>query len=101
MLDSTVGVKVQTFYDQSTLVRDSIRSVGDAILIGLIFAAIILVLFLRDWGSSLVAGLVIPASMSRREAVSEPNPSGLAARAVVEYALVNLERRGSLPRRAA
>jgi len=41
------------------------------------------------------------ASMSRREALSEPNPSGLAARAVVEYTLVNLERRGSLPRRAA
>ena len=41
------------------------------------------------------------ASMSRREAVSEQNPSGLAARAVVEYTLANLERRGSLPRRAA
>jgi hypothetical protein len=41
------------------------------------------------------------ASLSRREAVNEPNPSGLAARAVVEYTLVNLERRGSLPRRAA
>ena len=58
------GVKVQTFYDQSTLVRDSIASVRDAILIGLILAAIILVLFLRDWGSSLVAGLVIPATIA-------------------------------------
>jgi len=58
------GVKVQTFYDQSILVRDSIASVRDAILIGLILAAIILVLFLRDWGSSLVAGLVIPATIA-------------------------------------
>ncbi len=58
------GVKVQTFYDQSTLVRDSIDSVRDAILIGLILAAIILVLFLRDWGSSLVAALVIPATIA-------------------------------------
>src|SRR5258708_11616672 len=58
------GVKLQTFYDQSTLVRDSIASVRDAILIGLILAAIILVLFLRDWGSSLVAGLVIPATLA-------------------------------------
>src|ERR1700674_5740072 len=57
------GVKLQTFYDQSILVRDSIASVRDAILIGLILAAIILVLFLRDWGSSLVAGLVIPATL--------------------------------------
>src|SRR5579863_9667190 len=58
------GVKLQTFYDQSILVRDSIASVRDAILIGLILAAIILVLFLRDWGSSLVAGLVIPATLA-------------------------------------
>ena len=58
------GVHVQTFYDQSILVRDSIASVRDAILIGLILAAIILVLFLRDWGSSLVAALVIPATIA-------------------------------------
>ena len=58
------GVKVQTFYDQSVLVRDSIASVRDAILIGLVLAAIILVLFLRDWGSSLVAALVIPATIA-------------------------------------
>jgi CzcA family heavy metal efflux pump len=57
------GVKVQTFYDQSILVRDSIASVRDAILIGLLLAGVILVLFLRDWGSSLVAGLVIPATI--------------------------------------
>ena len=44
--------------------RDSIASVRDAILIGLVLAAIILVLFLRDWGSSIVAGLVIPATIA-------------------------------------
>jgi multidrug efflux pump subunit AcrB len=43
------GVKFTNFYDQSQLVRDSIASVRDAILIGLVLAAIILVLFLRDW----------------------------------------------------
>jgi CzcA family heavy metal efflux pump len=58
------GVKIQTFYDQSTLVHDSIASVRDAILVGLILAAAILVLFLRDWGSSIVAGLVIPATIA-------------------------------------
>src|SRR5665213_2840089 len=58
------GVKIQAFYDQSELVRDSISSVRDAILIGLVLAAIILVLFLRDWGSSIVAGLVIPATIA-------------------------------------
>ncbi|MES1260421.1 MAG: efflux RND transporter permease subunit, partial [Acidobacteriota bacterium] len=58
------GVKLQAFYDQSQLVRDSIASVRDAILIGLVLAAIILVIFLRDWGSSIVAGLVIPATIA-------------------------------------
>ncbi len=58
------GVQISSFYDQSELVRDSIKSVRDAILIGLILAAIILVLFLHDWGSSLVAGLVIPATVA-------------------------------------
>ncbi|MGI9072169.1 MAG: efflux RND transporter permease subunit [Bryobacteraceae bacterium] len=58
------NVNVVPFYDQSELVRDAIKSVRDAIFIGLILAAIILVLFLRDWGSSLVAGLVIPATIA-------------------------------------
>ncbi len=58
------GVKLDVFYDQSQLVRDSIASVRDAILIGLILACIILFLFLRDWSSSLVAGLVIPVTVA-------------------------------------
>jgi len=57
------GVTIAPFYDQSQLVRQSIASVRDAILIGLLLAAIILVLFLRDWTSSLVAGLVIPVTI--------------------------------------
>ncbi len=58
------GAKLETFYDQSELVNDSIKSVRDAILIGLVLASLILVLFLRDWGSSLVAGMVIPATVA-------------------------------------
>ena len=57
------GVEIQPFYDQSELVKDSIKSVRDAILIGLILASIILVVFLRDWGTSVVAGLVIPVTI--------------------------------------
>ena len=58
------GTKVESFYDQSELVSDSIKSVRDAILIGLVLAGVILVLFLRDWGTSIVAGLVIPATIA-------------------------------------
>ncbi len=58
------GVKLQPFYDQSQLVRDSIGSVRDAIVIGLLLACVILFLFLRDWSSSLIAGLVIPVTIA-------------------------------------
>ncbi len=58
------GVKLEPYYDQSQLVRESISSVRDAILIGLILACIILFLFLRDWSSSVVAGLVIPVTVA-------------------------------------
>src|SRR3984893_5014957 len=57
------GVHLEPFYDQSTIVHDSIASVRDAVLLGLVLSSIILVLFLRDWGTSLVAGLVIPATL--------------------------------------
>ena len=58
------GVKLDVFYDQSQLVRDSIASVRDAICIGLFLACVVLFLFLRDWTSSLVAGLVIPVTIA-------------------------------------
>ncbi len=58
-----LGVHIEPFYDQSTIVHESIASVRDAVLLGLLFSSVILVLFLRDWGTSLVAGLVIPATL--------------------------------------
>ncbi len=58
------GVSIKPFYDQSQLVSDSIKSVRDAIVIGIVLAAIILVFFLRDWGTSVVAGLVIPVTIA-------------------------------------
>jgi CzcA family heavy metal efflux pump len=57
------GIDIRPFYDQSELVSESIRSVRDAILLGLILASCIMVFFLRDFGTSLVAGLVIPATI--------------------------------------
>jgi CzcA family heavy metal efflux pump len=58
------GVKLEPYYDQSQLVRESISSVRDAILIGLVLACVILFLFLRDWTSSVIAGLVIPVTVA-------------------------------------
>jgi CzcA family heavy metal efflux pump len=58
------GVKLEPFYDQSQIVRESIASVRDAILIGLVLACFILFLFLRDWRSALIAGMVIPVTVA-------------------------------------
>jgi CzcA family heavy metal efflux pump len=58
------SVELRPFYDQSEIVTESITSVRDAILLGLVLASLIMVLFLRDWGTSLVAGLVIPATIA-------------------------------------
>jgi CzcA family heavy metal efflux pump len=57
------GVHLEAFYDQSTIVQQSIASVRDAVLLGIILSAAVLVLFLRDWGSSFVAALVIPVTL--------------------------------------
>ena len=56
------GVEMRPFYDQSNIVQESIASVRDAILIGLVLAGIIIWLFLRDWGS-MMTGLVVPVTM--------------------------------------
>jgi CzcA family heavy metal efflux pump len=58
------GVVLEPYYDQSQIVRESIASVRDAILIGLGLACVILYLFLRDWRSSAIAGLVIPVTVA-------------------------------------
>ena len=57
------GIQLQPFYDQSEIVTESIKSVRDAILIGMVLASLIMVLFLRDWGTSVVAVLVIPVTV--------------------------------------
>lgn len=57
------GVAISSYYDQSDIVKSSIQDARDTILIGLVLASIVLVAFLRDWGTSLVAGLVIPVTI--------------------------------------
>ena len=58
------GVKLVKWYDQSTLVTDSASSVRDAILIGLGLAGLVLLAFLRSLRVTLVAMLVVPATLA-------------------------------------
>ncbi|MBS1818638.1 MAG: efflux RND transporter permease subunit [Acidobacteria bacterium] len=57
------GVLVRPFYDQSDIVKDSMASVRDAIVVGLLLAGLVIWLFLRDWGTALMTGLVVPVTM--------------------------------------
>jgi CzcA family heavy metal efflux pump len=56
-------VRIAPFYDQSLLVRDSMNSVRDSIIIGLLLSVAILYAFLRNWGTTFVAILVIPVTV--------------------------------------
>jgi len=56
-------MELSFYYDQSLLVQESVRSVWEAIVIGLIFAVVVLYLFLKNWGSVLTAIVVIPVSV--------------------------------------
>ena len=57
------SVNLYKWYDQTELVRSSISAVEEAIGIGLIFAALVVLGFLRNWRVALVAMMVVPLSV--------------------------------------
>ena len=57
------GVKVVTFYDQAELVDKCVGTVSNALLLGMVFVILILVLFMGGISPSLVAALSIPFSI--------------------------------------
>src|SRR5438046_3768077 len=58
------GVKIADWYDQSDLIIASEGSTRDAILIGMVLAAFVLLIFLRDWKVTLIATLTVPAVLA-------------------------------------
>lgn len=54
------GVHLKQWYDQSQLVSASADSVRDAMIIGVIIAALVLLVFLRSWKVALVAMVAVP-----------------------------------------
>jgi multidrug efflux pump subunit AcrB len=57
------SIHLYKWYDQTELVRSSIGAVEEAILIGLVFAALVILAFLRSWRVTLVAIMVVPLSV--------------------------------------
>ncbi|HKK13248.1 MAG TPA: efflux RND transporter permease subunit, partial [Gammaproteobacteria bacterium] len=58
------GVDLHQWYNQSVLVKASENSVVDAIFIGVILAAVVLLVFLRSWKITLVAVIAVPAVLA-------------------------------------
>ena len=58
------GVRIASWYDQSELIMASASSVWDSALIGIGLAAVVLLLFLRNWKLALIATLAVPAVLA-------------------------------------
>ncbi|MFT3903875.1 MAG: efflux RND transporter permease subunit [Niabella sp.] len=57
-------VSVKPYYVQADFVKDSIKSVTDALWIGLLLAIVVAILFLRSWKASAVILITIPVTLS-------------------------------------
>jgi multidrug efflux pump subunit AcrB len=57
------SIHLYKWYDQTDLVRSSISAVAEAIAIGLVFAALVILAALRNWRVTLVAMIVVPLSV--------------------------------------
>ncbi len=57
-------IKIIPFYKQADFVNESIRSIKDVLVIGLILSLLIVILFLRSFSASVVVLLSIPLTLS-------------------------------------
>ena len=58
------GVTLTPVYDQASLVRESMASVRDAIIIGILLCAVVIGVFLRDPRAGLLAGACVPLTLA-------------------------------------
>jgi CzcA family heavy metal efflux pump len=56
-------MKLAYYYDQSLIVKESVKSVWEALIFGLILSVAVLYLFLKDYRSTFVAALAIPITV--------------------------------------
>src|SRR5207244_953773 len=58
------GVHLKAVYDQASLVRDAVRSVRDAMLVGAALAVLVLLLFLRHGRITAISAASIPLTLA-------------------------------------
>ncbi|HEY1415031.1 MAG TPA: efflux RND transporter permease subunit, partial [Caulobacteraceae bacterium] len=64
-------MQVKAWYDQSDLILDSAAALRNAIIIGAILAALVLLVFLRDWRVTLAAVIAVPTVLAATTLVLE------------------------------
>ncbi len=57
------GYKLEIVRDQSDFIEDSVKTVQEHLIVGAILAALVVLLFLRNWRSTLIAAIAIPTSI--------------------------------------
>jgi len=95
------GTKVENYWDQTTLIRDSQRTLRDSILIGAALAVGVILFFLGSWRITAIAAFVIPMAMlvtfvfmrAARESVNLMSAGGLAVAVglIIDDAIVVIE----------
>ncbi len=57
------GYKLEVIRDQSDFIKASVKTVQEHLIVGAILAALVVFVFLRNWRSTLIAAIAIPASI--------------------------------------
>ncbi len=57
------GYSLEVVRDQSEYIKESVKTVQEHLIVGAILAALVVLLFLRNWRSTLIAAIAIPASI--------------------------------------
>lgn len=57
------GLKIEVAQDQSQFIRDSIKDVQGNLVLGILFTALVLFMFLHNWRSTIIAAIAMPISI--------------------------------------
>ncbi|MFB3819368.1 MAG: efflux RND transporter permease subunit [Candidatus Methylomirabilales bacterium] len=57
------GYSMEVVQDQSVYIKDSVKTVQEHLIVGAFLAALVVLLFLRNWRSTIIAAVAIPASI--------------------------------------
>jgi HAE1 family hydrophobic/amphiphilic exporter-1 len=57
------GVRLQVVREQATYIRNSIKALEEHLIMGALFASLIVFLFIRDWRTVLISSIAIPTSI--------------------------------------